>query len=77
MLKKSTINYIIKLLDTQYAHIAEQRSRSKAQGEQQRIHYAAMFQMANIAASEAFSSKERAFITVDSNGKHNFVCAPW
>lgn len=77
MLKKSTIGYIIKLLDTQYAHIADQRARNKAQGERQRIHYAAMFQMANVAVSEAFTSKERVFITVDSYGKHTLTRAPW
>lgn len=77
MLKKSTISYIIKLLDVQYAHIAEQRARSKAQGEQQRIHYAAMFQMANIAVSEAFTAKERVFITVNPSGKHVLIRAPW
>lgn len=68
-MKPETIAYLLALLDSQFAHIATQRRKSKAAGERQRIYYSGVYTAINAAISEAFTKP--VCILVSPEGKHS------
>lgn len=70
----ATINYLLRMLDSQYSHIVECSRRSKAAGERQRIYYSAAAMAVNAAISEAFTKPVCVLLGYD--GKHSVAECP-
>ena len=73
-MKPETISYLLQLLDSQHAHIAECSRRSKAEGERQRLYYTGLSTAVNAAISEAYTEPVAVFLNHD--GKHSVIECP-
>ena len=73
-MKPETVAYLLQMLDSQCAHIAECSRRSKAAGERQRQYYTGMATAVNTAISEAYTEPVAVFLNHD--GKHSVIECP-
>lgn len=69
-MKPETAAYILSLLDSQYAHIAEQARVSKTAGERQRMYYNGMRTMLEAVLSEGYTD-DACMLSVSADGVHS------
>jgi len=71
-MKPETTAYLLSVLNSQYAHIAEQARTSKAAGERQRHYYNGMRSMFEAVISEGYTDDSR-MLSVSAEGVHFIV----